>query len=181
MCWVFTAACGFSLVVASGGYSVLWCTGFSRKRSFSELLSLWWRLWAWASVVVAMGLIAPWHVRFSWTRDWTCVPSIGQADSQPLDHQESSSHWFLNKTVQDISLLKINVHTAMVFLYPFSPTKTLTGSCSLFTGEALFFPSPPAPSSRKVCTVKILKLGNTFMAKSHCHSHSASKECSPWT
>ena len=27
--WVFVAACRLSLVVASGGYSSLWCTGFS--------------------------------------------------------------------------------------------------------------------------------------------------------
>ena len=27
--WVFIAVCGLSLVVASGGYSSLWCAGFS--------------------------------------------------------------------------------------------------------------------------------------------------------
>ena len=27
--WVFVVACGLSLVVASGGYSSLWCKGFS--------------------------------------------------------------------------------------------------------------------------------------------------------
>ena len=32
--WVFVAARGLSLVVASGGYASLWCTGFS----------LWWLL-----------------------------------------------------------------------------------------------------------------------------------------
>ena len=29
--WVFVAASGFSLVAASGGYSSLWCTGFSLR------------------------------------------------------------------------------------------------------------------------------------------------------
>ena len=29
LCWVFVAARGLSLVVASGGYSSLWCAGFS--------------------------------------------------------------------------------------------------------------------------------------------------------
>ena len=29
LCWVFVAARGLSLVGASGGYSSLWCTGFS--------------------------------------------------------------------------------------------------------------------------------------------------------
>ena len=53
LCWVFVAACGLSLVVASGGYSLLWCAGFS----------LWWLLLLWSagsrhtgSVVVAHGL-----------------------------------------------------------------------------------------------------------------------------
>ena len=35
--WVFVAACGLSLVAASGGYSSLWCAGFSLR----WLLSLW--------------------------------------------------------------------------------------------------------------------------------------------
>ena len=50
--WVFVAVHGLSLVAASGGYSLLWCAGFS----------LWWLLllqstgsrW-WVSVVVAHG------------------------------------------------------------------------------------------------------------------------------
>ena len=35
--WVFIAACGLSLVVASGGYSLLWCMSFSLQ----WLLLLW--------------------------------------------------------------------------------------------------------------------------------------------
>ena len=35
--WVFVAARGLSLVVASGGYSSLWCVGFSLR----WLLLLW--------------------------------------------------------------------------------------------------------------------------------------------
>ena len=31
LCWVFLAACGLSLVVVSGGYSLLRCTGFSLR------------------------------------------------------------------------------------------------------------------------------------------------------
>ena len=51
--WVLVAARRFSLVVVSGGYSLLWCAGFS----------LWWLLLLWstgsraqASVVAACGL-----------------------------------------------------------------------------------------------------------------------------
>ena len=29
LCWVFVAECRLSLIVASGGYSSLWCAGFS--------------------------------------------------------------------------------------------------------------------------------------------------------
>ena len=39
LCWVFVAACGLSLVVASGGYSSLRCAGFS----------LWWLLLLWST------------------------------------------------------------------------------------------------------------------------------------
>ena len=38
-CWVFVAARELSLVVASRGFSSLWCTGFS----------LWWLLLFWSS------------------------------------------------------------------------------------------------------------------------------------
>ena len=31
LCWIFVAARGFSLVVVSGGYSSLWCAGFSLR------------------------------------------------------------------------------------------------------------------------------------------------------
>ena len=51
--WVFVAARGLSLAVASGGYSLLWCTGFSLR--WFLLLGAW-ALGAWASVVVAHGL-----------------------------------------------------------------------------------------------------------------------------
>ena len=37
LCWVFIAVGGFSLVAASGGYSSLWCVGFS----LGWLLLLW--------------------------------------------------------------------------------------------------------------------------------------------
>ena len=48
--WVFVAAHGLSLVAASGGYSSLWCVGFSLR----------WLLIAVASLVVEHGLSACW-------------------------------------------------------------------------------------------------------------------------
>ena len=39
LCWVFVAACGLSLVAASGGYSSLRCRGFL----------LWWLLLLWST------------------------------------------------------------------------------------------------------------------------------------
>ena len=41
-----------------------------------------------------MGLVAPWHVGSSQTRDWTCVPLHWQTDSNPLYHQRSPN-WVL--------------------------------------------------------------------------------------
>ena len=81
LCWVFTAACGLSLVVAKGGYSSLRCSG----------LSLWWLLLLRSmgsrltgSVVVTHWLsCSAWHVGSSWTRAWIHVPCIGR---QILNH-----------------------------------------------------------------------------------------------
>ena len=53
LCWVFVAVHGFSLVVASGGYSSLRCTGFSLQW-FLLLRSMGSRYAG--SVVVANGL-----------------------------------------------------------------------------------------------------------------------------
>ena len=50
--WVFVAACGPSLVAASGSYSLLWCVA-SHCGGFSCGARA---LGAWASVVVASGL-----------------------------------------------------------------------------------------------------------------------------
>ena len=45
LCWVFIAVRGLSLVLASGGYSSLQCTGFS----------LWWLLLLWSTGSRRMG------------------------------------------------------------------------------------------------------------------------------
>ena len=81
--WVFVAVCGLSLVAASGGYSLLWCMGFSllwlllsqsmgsRRTGFSSCGTRAQYLWH-------TGLVAPRHVRSSWTRAQTHVPCIGR-------------------------------------------------------------------------------------------------------
>ena len=95
LCWVFIAACGFSLVAASGGYSSLQCVGFSL-----QLLLLLWStgsrhagfsscgMWAQqlqfagsraqAQQLWRMGLVAPQHVGSFRTRAQTHVPCIGR-------------------------------------------------------------------------------------------------------
>ena len=100
LCWVFIAACGLSLVAASGGYSSLWCMGFSfwwllllwstgsRHMGFSSCGTWAQQLWLTGSRVQAQqlwctGLVAPWHVGSSRTRAQTCVPCIGR---QILNH-----------------------------------------------------------------------------------------------
>ena len=61
LCHVFVAACVFSLIAVSGGYSLLWCAGFV----------LWWLLLLWSmgsreqvSIVVAhrLGCSAAWGI-----------------------------------------------------------------------------------------------------------------------
>ena len=59
LCWVFVAAHRLSLVAETEGYSSLWYTGLGT--GFSSL-----------------GLVAPWHVEASWTRDQTPAPCTGR-------------------------------------------------------------------------------------------------------
>ena len=66
--WVFTAARGLSLVVASGSSSSLWCAGFS----------LQWFLLLWSTGSRCLGLVAPQHVESSQARDRTHVLCIGR-------------------------------------------------------------------------------------------------------
>ena len=93
--WVFIAACGLSLVVASRGYSSLQCTGFSlqwllllrsmgsRRAGFSSCGTRAQQLWLMGSRAQAQqlwhtGLVAPQHVGSSRTRARTRVPCIGK-------------------------------------------------------------------------------------------------------
>ena len=81
--WVFVAARGLSLVVASGGYSSLRRAGFSLQRLLllrstgsrhagsSSCGTQAQQLWR-------MGLVALRHVGSSWTRVCTHVPCIGR-------------------------------------------------------------------------------------------------------
>ena len=73
LCWVFVAARGLSLVVASGGYSSLWCTGFSfwwllLLRSTGSRLTGFSSCGMWAQQLWCTGLVALRHVGSSWTR-----------------------------------------------------------------------------------------------------------------
>ena len=77
--WVFVAARGLSLVVASGGYSSLWCAGFSlrwflllRSMGSSHAGSR-----AQAQQLWRTGFVALRHVGSSWTRARSRVSCIG--------------------------------------------------------------------------------------------------------
>ena len=93
--WVFLAACGLSLVAASGGYSSLWCAGFSllwllllrstgsKCTGFSSCGTWAQQLWLAGSRAQVQelwhtGLVAPRHVGSSRTRARTRVPCIGR-------------------------------------------------------------------------------------------------------
>ena len=95
LCWVFVAGRGLSVVAASGGYSSLWCAGFSlrwllllrstgpRLPGFSSCSARAQQLWllgsrAQAQQLWCTGLVAPRHVGPSQTRAGTHVPCIGR-------------------------------------------------------------------------------------------------------
>ena len=130
MLWVFVAARGLSLVVVSGGYSLLQCVGFS----------LWWHFsWSTGSVCAGfsscsmkaqqlwhMGLGALYHVESSWTRDWTRVSCIGR---QILIHCSTRGVPFLPSSimffrcletlfcfpsVSGLSLISLKVHPLLL-------------------------------------------------------------------
>ena len=68
--WVFSSCsdCGATLLC---GMWASHCSGLSCYRA--------WALGTWVSVQLWLaGLVAPWHVRSSQTRDRTCVPCIGR-------------------------------------------------------------------------------------------------------
>ena len=92
---------GFSLVVASEGYSLVAMLGF-----LLQWLLLWWspgsRAWglqelrlpgprAQAQELWHTGLVAPRHVGSSWSRDRTRASCIGRR-TLPLSHQGSPRH-----------------------------------------------------------------------------------------
>ena len=82
--WVFLGAHGLSLVAVIGGYSLVAMHrflmvvasvfaehGLSRDMGFGSCSIRARQLWC-------TGLIAPWHVEYSWTRDQTHVPCTGR-------------------------------------------------------------------------------------------------------
>ena len=81
LCCLFVAVCGLSLIVVSGGYSLVGVNGLLIAVSIGcevGAQSLW-----------HMGLVAPWHVESSWTRNQTRVPHIGR---------QIFNHWTTRKT-----------------------------------------------------------------------------------
>ena len=75
LCWVFVSMHRLSLVAVSRGYTL---GAVHRLLIVGASLAAEHGLWgAWASVVVHVGLVAPWCVESSWTRDQTRVPCIG--------------------------------------------------------------------------------------------------------
>ena len=66
----------FSLVVASGAFSLVALLGFKLVASHCGAQALG----AWAQYLCGVGLVALWHVVSSWTRDQTHCPLHWQAD-----------------------------------------------------------------------------------------------------
>ena len=79
LCWVLVAACRLSLVVASGGYSLVAVFGpLSAVASLVIELGLWVQGLQWVWLSCGSGLAALRLVGSSWTRDRTHVPCIGR-------------------------------------------------------------------------------------------------------
>ena len=85
--WVFVAARGLSLVAASGGYSSLWCAGFS----------LWWLLLLWSTGSRHVGFsscgsqalerrLSSWGTRAQLLRGMWDLPGPGQGSNPCLLH-----------------------------------------------------------------------------------------------
>ena len=70
---VFVAACGLSLVAASGGYSLLVVRGL-----LIVAASLLWSMGSRAQELWHTGLVILWHVGSSHTRDQTRAPCFGR-------------------------------------------------------------------------------------------------------
>ena len=111
---LFVAACGLSLVAAGGGYSSLWCAGFSLR--WLQLLRSMGSGHTGFSSCGAWALVAPQHVESFQTRAQTRAPYIGR--------------WILNhcatKEVPTLQALKITLNSIIssqlkfinVFLQP---------------------------------------------------------------
>ena len=149
LCRVFDAWFRLSLIAARGDYSSLRFSGFSswwlllrqstgsRRAGFSGCCM-------WAQYLWCKGLVAPWHVESSQTRDWTHVPWIGRRIPIHCATKEVCDgiswvifpSWFnqkspLNKEVGSADSLKREVWAsqefepkeAVIMSYAFNPPK----------------------------------------------------------
>ena len=86
LCWVFVAACGFSLVVGSWGYSLVVIHGLIAVASLVVEEALGTR----ASVVVVHRFCCSEARGIFPDRAWNLCPLHWQADSYPLCYQAGS-------------------------------------------------------------------------------------------
>ena len=116
---------GSSLVAASGGYSSLWCAGFSlrwlpllqsmgsRRTGFSSCGTQVQQLWLAGSRVQAQqlwrtGLVALWHVGSSRTRAGTRVPCIGRWTLNHCATREALKLILkINETISNLMLIML--------------------------------------------------------------------------
>ena len=125
LCWVFVAACGLFLVMASGGYSLFRCAGFSlRWLLFVAEQGLQGRglqqLWlegsrAQAQQLWRTGLVALRHVGSSWTRACTCVPCVGRRILNHRATREVPGPSFYVSFLEEIVLKKFYLMTSVKF------------------------------------------------------------------
>ena len=85
--WVFvtvraSSSCGKRGLPSSGGARAAHCRGFSCCQVRAQ--------WLWH-----MGLVAPWDVESSWTKDWNYVPCIGRWTLNHWTSRRTPGMWFL--------------------------------------------------------------------------------------
>ena len=136
--WVFVAAQGLSLVASSRDYSSLQCAGFllwlllllwsmsSRCAGFSICGTRAQQLWladsrAQAQQLWHTGLVAPWHVGSSWTRDRNHVRCIGRQILNHCDTREVPQvpilspvlmNWVGQNAVEDLLALQRSLYVS---------------------------------------------------------------------
>ena len=120
--WVFSGCSEWGLLSSCGawashgggffccGAQVLGCMGFSSCSTGAQYLQL-------------VGLVVPWHVESSWTRDQTHVPCIGRQTPNPWTTREVPT--IFKNDVKKTSSAELQMPDSSIIMYPNNPILVL--------------------------------------------------------